>query len=53
MIYKFSSIDVLQSVGKKDNKYYPRAYMEEHKYERAEEISYFDNFFDFDSDFEE
>ena len=53
MIYKFSSIDVLQSVGKKDDKYYPRAYMEEHKYERAEEISYFDNFFDFDSDFEE
>ena len=27
--------------------------MEEYKYERAEEISYFDKFFDSDSDFEE
>ena len=53
MIYKFSSIAILHSVGEKDDKYHPRPYMEEYKYERAKEISYFDNFFDSDSDFEE
>ena len=54
IIYKFSSIAILHSVGEKDGKYYPWwVYMEEYKYERAEEISYFDNFFDSDSDFEE
>ena len=53
IIYKFSSIAILHSVGEKDDKYYPWAYMEEYKYERAEEISYFDHFFDSDSDFEE
>ena len=53
IIYKFSSIAILHSVGEKDDKYYPQAYMEEHKYQRAEEISSFDTFFDSDSDFEE
>ena len=53
IIYKFSSIAILHSVDEKDDKYYPRACMEEYEYERAEEISYFDNFFDSDSDFEE
>ena len=53
IIYKFSSIAILHSVGEKDDKYHPRPYMEEYKYERAKEISYFDNFFDSDSDFEE
>ena len=33
IISKFSSIAILQSVGEKDDKYYPRAYMEEYKYE--------------------
>ena len=53
IIYKFSSIAILHSVRVKDDKYYPQAYIEEYKYERAEGISYFDNFFDSDSDFEE
>ena len=47
---KFSSIAILHSVGTKDNKYYPQAYMEEHKYERIEEVSYFDSDSDSDSD---
>ena len=36
IIYKFSSIAILHSVDEKDNKYYPRAYMEEYKYETAQ-----------------
>ena len=32
------------------NKYYTQAYMEEHKYERIEEVSYFDSDSDSDSD---
>ena len=44
IIYKFSSIVILYSAGEKDDKYYPRTYMEEYKYERAEEISYFETF---------
>ena len=50
-----SSIAILHSVGTKDNKYYPQAYMEEYKYDRIKEVSYFDNDsdLDFDSDFEE
>ena len=47
-IYKFSSIAILLSVNTKDDKYYPQAYMEEYKYDRIEEVSYFD--FDSDSD---
>ena len=50
IIYKFSSIAILHSVNTKDDKYYPQAYMEECKYERIEEVSYFDNGSDFDSD---
>ena len=42
IIYKFSSIDILNSVGEKDDKYYPQAYIEGYKYETAEEMSYFD-----------
>ena len=42
IIYKFSSIDILHSVDEKDGKYYPQAYIEEYKYGRAEEMSYFD-----------
>ena len=42
IIYKFSSIDILHSVGEKDDKYYPQAYIKEYKYERAQEMSYFD-----------
>ena len=54
IIYKFSSIAILHSVITKDYKYYPQAYMEEYKYERVEEASYFHNYFDSDSDhFEE
>ena len=53
IIYKFSSIVILYSVGEKDDKYYPRTYMKEYKYESAEEISYFKTFFDSDCDFEE
>ena len=55
IIYKFSSIAILHSVNTKDDKYYPQAYMEEYKYERIEEVSYFDNDSnsDSDSDFEE
>ena len=51
VIYKFSSITILHSVNTKVDKYYPQAYMEEYKYERIEEVSYFDS--DSDSDFEE
>ena len=36
IIYKFSSIAILHSVDEKDNKYYPRVYMEEYKYETAQ-----------------
>ena len=50
IIYKFSSIAILHSVITKDYKYYPQAYMEEYKYERVEEASYFHNYFDSDSD---
>ena len=53
IIYKFSSVVTLHSVGEKDDKYYPQAYMEEYKYERGEAISYFHKFFDSDNDFEE
>ena len=55
ILYKFSSIAILYSVDTKDDKYYPRAYMEENKYERTEEVFYFDNDFDSssDSDFKE
>ena len=55
IIYKFSSITILHSVNTKDDKYYPQVYMEEYKYERIEEVSYFDNDSnsDSDSDFEE
>ena len=55
IFYKFSSITILHSVGTKDNKYFPQAYMEEYNYKRLKEVSYFDNNFDldFDSDFEE
>ena len=31
IFYKFSSIAILHSVGTKDNKYYPQAYMEDYK----------------------
>ena len=48
--YKFSSVAILHSVDTKDDKYYPRAHMEEYKYERIEEVSYFDC--DIDSDIE-
>ena len=51
IIYKFSSIAVLHSVGTIDDEYYPQAYMEEYKYERKEEVSHIDS--DSDSDFEE
>ena len=34
----------------KYDKYYPQAYMEEHKYEKIEEVSHFDNDSDSDSD---
>ena len=50
IIYKFSSVDILNFVNTKDDKHYPQAYMEEYKYERIEEVSYFDNDFDSDSD---
>ena len=50
IIYKFLSVAILHSVSTKDNKYYPRAYMEECKYEIIEHISYFDNDSDSDSD---
>ena len=50
IFYKFSSIAILYSVDTKDDKYYPRAYMEENKYERTEEVFYFDNDFDSSSD---
>ena len=50
IIYKFSSNAILHSVITKDYKYYPQAYMEEYKYERVEEASYFHNYFDSDSD---
>ena len=50
IIYKFSSIAILHSVNTKDSKFYPQEYMEEYKYERVEEVSYFDNYFDSDSD---
>ena len=55
IIYKFSFIAILHSVNTKDSKYYPQAYMEEYKYERIEDIFYFDNDFDSssDSDFED
>ena len=49
IIYRFSSIAILHSVDTK-NKYYPQAYMEEYKYERIEEVSYFDNDSDSNSD---
>ena len=39
IIYKLSSIAILHSVINKDNEYYPRAYMEECKYERIEKSS--------------
>ena len=54
IIYKFSSTAILHSVSTKDNNYYPRAYMEECKYEGIEHISYFDSDSDSysDSDFE-
>ena len=54
-IFKFSSIAILHSVSTEDNKHYPRAYVEECKYERREHISYFDNnsYSDSYSDFEE
>ena len=54
IIYKFSSVAIFYSVDRNDNIYYPRAYMEECKYERIEYISYFDNDSDSDpdSDFE-
>ena len=48
--YKFSSIAILHSADTKDDKYFPRAYMEEYKYERIEEVFYFDNDFDSSSD---
>ena len=50
IFYKLSSIPILYSVDTKDDKYYPRAYMEENKYERTEEVFYFDNDFDSSSD---
>ena len=50
VIYKFSSISILHSVVNKDNKYYPGAFMEEYKYERMQEVPYFDNDSDSDSD---
>ena len=50
IIYKFSSIAILHSVINKDNKYYPKAYMEKYKYDRVEEVPYFDNNCDSDSD---
>ena len=50
VIYKLSSIAILHSVSAKDNKYYPRAYVEEYKYERVEHITYFDNDSDSNSD---
>ena len=46
---KFSSIAILHSVVNKDNKYYLGAFMEEYKYERIQEVPYFDNDSDFDS----
>ena len=49
IVYKFSSIAILHSANTKDNKYYPRIYIEEYKYERIEEVSYSHS----DSDFEE
>ena len=45
IIYKFSSIAILHSVNTK-------AYMEEYKYQRIEEVSHFDFDSDSDSDFE-
>ena len=50
IIYKFSSIAILHSVNTKDNKYYRQAYMHECKYERIEQVSYFDNDSDSDND---
>ena len=50
IIYKFSSIAILHSIINRDNKYYPKAYMEKYKYERTEEVPYFDNNSDSDSD---
>ena len=41
---------ILHSVNTIDDKYYPEAYMEEYKYERTEETSYFDNDSDSDTD---
>ena len=46
---KFSSIAILHSVVNKDNKYYLGAFMEEYKYDRIQEVPYFDNDSDFDS----
>ena len=59
IIYNFWFIAILHSVNTIDDEYYPRVYMEECKYERVEEVSYFDNDSDSnsdpdsDSDFEE
>ena len=50
IIYKFSSIAILHSINKKDNKYYSQAYMGEYKCQRIEEVSHFDNDSDSDSD---
>ena len=35
-LFRQLSIAILHSVDEKDNKYYPRAYMEEYRYKRAE-----------------
>ena len=50
IIYKFSSIAILHFENTKEDKCYPQAYIEEHKYERIEEVSYFDSDSDSDSD---
>ena len=50
IICEFSSIAILHSVNTIDDEYYPRVYMEECKYERVEEVSYFDNDSDSNSD---
>ena len=51
IIYMFSSIAILHSVGTIDAEYYPQAYMEEYKYKRIEEVSHINS--DSDCDFEE
>ena len=42
IINEFLSVAILRSVYTEDNMYYQRAYMEECKYEKIEEVSYFD-----------